>query len=176
MNIKPISQFLGEKISMVEPRIGFALQNLDKLYYLDKSIILRKIQFEKGMQLFNKYPFLGVGIEKFGKTEIINFNPDSEYFSIASPYGLQKNKQNRSAHNGHLGILTELGIFAFIFIELFFLIMFLSFIRNYGDLSNKFEGNILISFLGLFFYYFMISMHYSTQTWILFGLYSGAST
>ena len=92
MNIKPISQFLGEKISMVEPRLGFALQNLDKLYYLDKSIILRKIQFEKGMQLFNKYPFLGVGMDNFVKTEITNFNPDSEYFSIASPYGLKKNK------------------------------------------------------------------------------------
>ena len=176
MNIKPISQFLGEKISMVEPRLGFALQNLDKLYYLDKSIILRKIQFEKGMQLFNKYPFLGVGMDNFVKTEITNFNPDSEYFSIASPYGLKKNKLNRGSHNSHLSVLTELGIFAFIFIELFFLIKFLTNVRNYNDLSSKFENNLFISFLGLFFYYFMISMHYSTQTWILFGLYSGAST
>lgn len=159
----------GRIIYPLNERVGVLLMDTDYVMHNDMSWLQRKAQVQKGKQIFNKHPFLGIGYTNFVDYKIL-INESA----IESDRKL-RNIDNRSAHNSYVALLAETGLLGLSSIVLLLLLSFVTFWKNLKLILNSFEAYVFVSLVGLIIYFYTISGHQGTSVWIMYGMIAGAA-
>jgi len=168
-NVEPVRKGLGKVVYPYNNELGMLIKDPELVMRTDKSWLTRKAQVQKGKQIFAKHPVLGIGYMNFVKYDIkINF----------AGLGIDpkmKGIKNRSAHNSYIEILAETGIIGFTAFFLFFIHCLFIFWKSINHIGNSFESNVFVSLLGMLVYFYTISAYLGTSSWIMYGLFAGAT-
>lgn len=162
-------RFLGDKIYPYNPSLGILLSETEYILHNDMSWLQRRAQVQKGKQIFKEHPIIGIGYNKF-----IDYNINIDESKVETDRIL-RDIDNRSAHNTYINWLSETGIIGFTVMILFFLSIFISYWRSLKKITNSFEAYLFISMLGMLIYFYSISAHLGTSTWIMYGLFAGGA-
>jgi O-antigen ligase len=131
--------FIEDTIHDANERIYGLIYERDKVQTEDRSYLTRMAMVEKGLNLFERYPYTGVGLSNFSQIEgAVEGDFDGSQFVI--------NKQDLntlSAHNSYISILSEGGLFLFVPFILILFTFILYFIFNF-NVSIIIKYNILI--------------------------------
>ena len=170
LNLAPIRIEVGKWINPVNERVGELLINPDEVFRNDMSWLQRRAQINKGKQIFELHPLLGIGIFNFPRYGI-----EIDLSNIETDRGGIRNIDKRSAHNSYVALLAETGIIGLTTIVLMFGLASWPFIKKLNHIGGTFEGCIFISLIGLTGYLYLISGFFGTSAWLIYGLILGAS-
>lgn len=170
-NTDSIRKFTGKLIYPVNAEMSELLINYEYVMRNDKSWLIRKAQIQKGKQIFSEHPFLGIGYANFISYDI---NIDQSQIE-ADRYLADRSIKNRSAHNSYVALLSETGLLGFLLFAMFLIFIFRSFWLNFSNMKYSFERYVLVSFIGMIIYFYTVSSFMGTSSWIMYGLYAGAS-
>lgn len=160
---------VGKALYPYNPRLGELMTNTEFVLRNDMSWLQRKAQVQKGKQIFAKHPVLGIGYTKFSEYDIV-----IDRSKIKSDRKL-RNIDNRSSHNTYVNWFAETGILGIgIMLGLFFTLL-LTFWRNLNLLTDTFESSLFIAFMGMLVYFYTISAHLGTSTWMMYGIIAGGA-
>lgn len=156
-NIEPLSPRVASLL------IGEGDGDLD----MDKSWLIRKLMQDKGIEIFYKYPFTGVGPGNF-----INYDAQLRNFiQYDRLFGNTESFYNTlSAHNSYVQVLGETGIFGIICVMCIIGIPVLNFIRRFLTSKVTLEDLPLIALLGISIHFYAISAITGALSWFIFGL------
>lgn len=160
---------LGNIVYPYNPRVGELLTNTKHVMRNDMSWLQRQAQIQKGKQIFAEHPILGIGYTKFTEYDIVIDESQIDTDRVL------RNIDNRSSHNTYVSWLAETGILGLSTMVLFFLFILVSFWKTLHLLPGHFESTLLISLLGMLIYFYTITAHLGTSTWIMYGLIAGAA-
>lgn len=168
----PLHISLGEAIEPYNPDMALLISDPDAVFYSDKSWIQRKIQVQKGMQIFEEHPLIGIGPSNFSKLEID--------IDVSNMQGVDADALNaalsradfRSSHNSYVSLLSEFGIIGTLFFLLFIFKFLIIAFRNSKRLDD-FEFLLLVCCIGMCLYFYNITALYGTSAWLFYGLLCG---
>ncbi|MCO5259131.1 MAG: O-antigen ligase family protein [Crocinitomicaceae bacterium] len=141
----------------------------------DKSWLIRKLMIDKGKEIVEEHPFLGVGPMNFTKykAELNVFTSDK--YSRLQSVSLSHLQQRTSAHNTYLQVITEFGILG----SFFFFLILLSPIWEFGKLfwlnRLRTEHVFLISLIGISIHFYAIASLTGALPWFVIGLAWGST-
>lgn len=170
LNLEPVRTAVGHLVNPVNERVGELLINPKEVFRNDMSWLQRRAQINKGLQIFEIHPLLGIGIFNFPRYGI-----DIDVSNIETDRGKIRNIDYRSAHNAYVALLAETGILGFSVIILMFAFALWAFIKKLNQIGGTFEGCVFISFIGLLGYFYLISGFFGSSAWLIYGLILGAS-
>jgi len=170
LNLEPVRIAVGHLVNPVNERVGELLINPEKVFRHDMSWLQRRAQINKGLQIFELHPLLGIGIFNFPRYGI-----DIDVSNIETDRGKIRNIDYRSAHNAYVALLAETGILGFSTIILMFAFALWPFIKKLNHIGGTFEGCVFVSMIGLFGYFYLISGFFGSSAWLIYGLILGAS-
>lgn len=156
-NIEPLSPRVASLL------IGEGDGDLD----MDKSWLIRKLMQDKGIEIFYKHPFTGVGPGNFNyyDAELRNFLEYDRLFGNSESF-----YNTLSAHNSYVQVLGETGIFGIICVLCIIGIPVLNFIRRFLTSRVTLEDLPLIALLGISIHFYAISALTGALSWFIFGL------
>lgn len=160
-------QVFSYQVGKINPRLGELLRSgEDGSFKRDKSWLQRKLLIEKGMEIFIKHPFIGIGPNLYRYY-------DSDLDAYSSFDYLQNNPKEfynqRSAHNSYIQVLAEFGIIGFTLFAIILLAPMLLFIRLLFKAKLKIEHFPLISLIGISIHFYTVSAFTGAISWIIFG-------
>lgn len=163
----------GKAIEPYNKDMAILLINPELIQSRDKSWIQRKVQVQKGLQIFKEYPIIGVGPNNFTPTNIdIDYSQISHTIDPNALKVVAKSADNRSTHNTYITLLSEFGLTGILlwsfFIGSIFTVMF-----KHINMMTEFEILLLISAIGMSVYFYTIAALYGTAAWLLYGLLYG---
>lgn len=164
----------GNAIEPYNKEMALLLKNPEIVQSRDKSWIQRRIQVQKGIQIFKEYPIIGVGANNFTPYTIdIDYSVlrrqiDSNVLDIVS-----RSSDNRSTHNTYITLLSEFGALGFLWWLLFIGSTIIILYRNIKYL-NDFEFGLFICAIGMSVYFYTIAALYGTAAWLFYGLLYGS--
>ncbi len=164
-----ILEKIGGFVMPFNERLGMLMVDTQFVLHNDISWLQRQAQIQKGKQIFEKHPIIGIGYLNF-----VRFYIDIDESQIETDRKL-RNIDYRSSHNSYVSIISETGIIGFTVMILFYLINIVNFWKSTRIIGNTFEASVFISFFGMLIYFYMISGHLGTSTWIIYGLATAAS-
>lgn len=136
----------------------------------DKSWLIRKLMIDKAIEIYNEYPFFGVGWGNFTRYA-------SELSSLSSyPRLLFEGEDyfnTRSAHNSYAQYLSEGGIVGFGILLLLVLPIFIWILISFLSGSFKPFFVISLSLFGASLHLYAISSLTGANFWFLLGIVSG---
>lgn len=162
-------------LESVNPRLASMLQgegaegNLET----DKSWLERKLQVEKGLEIIEEHPLLGVGPGNYASYDarLANFISYERLNSATRDY-----YNTRSAHNSYIMLMGEfglLGVGLFVFLQLVGLANL--FVRIFRGQIN--ESHLpLVSLIGLSMHFYAIVAVTGSITWFTIGAAMAVST
>jgi O-antigen ligase len=169
---EPLEEIVASKVESFNPRMAELLRgegegDLNE----DRSWLHRKLMIEKGFEIFNLYPILGIGANNF---KYFDGSLKSLDDYVRLNYMSNDFYNRRSAHNSYIQILAEFGILGLIL----FILIFIRPIR-YMSLSAFFQSDlnffnlILISLISMLIHFYSISSITGALPWLIFGLANG---
>lgn len=168
-NDENIRYNVGGVVEQYSPRVGGIIKDYDKIDYMDRSWMIRKVMVEKALKAFDQFPFSGLGFNRFSKYDI-----QVETFGKLQSSGKLSTK--RSSHNSYLQWLAELGILGAIpLIILIFTIIKTPLKRIIYEGINVFLYTTTISAVSVLIYMYVISGLFGGYIWTAFGIIVGLS-
>ncbi|MFM9951263.1 MAG: O-antigen ligase family protein [Saprospiraceae bacterium] len=169
--------FASMQLSIVEgyilqssPRMHELFYENDNLAATDQSILVRKLQVEKGLDLFNKNLFTGIGLNNFSNYEGV-FKGDFEGSKIVLR---KKQWNNKSAHNSYIALMAEGGLFLFVPFVLIILYNLYGFIIS-ANRRTPLETAFYWSFFGMCTHLYFITGIVNVYPWFLIAVVSAIS-
>lgn len=145
-------------------RVHLMIYETGKIQKEDRSYLDRIAMIKKGIAIFNRYPYTGIGLGNFTNYEI-DFDRSFE----GAKYVVNKtNIQRKSAHNSYIGVLSEGGIILFIPLLLIFTYNIKHIIFNYNRLASYLP--IYIGIIAMSIHLYFISAIVNVFAWYLIGL------
>jgi O-antigen ligase len=169
---KPLEVIVADKIEVLNPRMAYLLRGEgDGDLNEDRSWLHRKLMIEKGLEIFKRYPILGIGANNFkfydGSLKTLEDYPRLSYLS--NDY-----YNKRSAHNSYIQILAEFGILGLFVFILIFIRPIRFFKRSVFFQSDPlFHNVILISLTSMLIHFYSISSITGALPWLILGLANG---
>lgn len=164
--IKKIKYSLATQIEDISPKFAYTLRMNENISERDKSLLIRKLMIQKGERIFEKHPLLGIGIGNFSQYYV-----QLDIITVSHWLKRSNTRYNRvSSQNSYLKILTETGIFAFIFIFSIFIIIILYGLKHIFIFKEPIKVFIFISFFTLIIYGFILVTIQGAKFWLLLGL------
>jgi O-antigen ligase len=154
-----------EVIRVANPRVYQLVYDRDELVSEDRSYLTRVAMIEKGIDLFNEYPFSGVGITNFHRTEG-HIAGDFEGYELIR-YKLNLNEL--SAHNSYVSVLSEGGLVLFAPWILIMLSILVRFSSNLSNIESKYYP-LFWGCLGMFFHYTSIVGYVNVYSWFIIAM------
>lgn len=133
----------------------------------DKSWLHRKLMIDKGFEIIDEFPFLGVGPSNF-KYFDSRLDAFLQYDRLSN---LSKEYYNhRSAHNTYIQVLSELGMIGFAAIILLFAPIIIS--AGKQIITQQIYTNLLFMFpvVGICMHFYAISALTGAIPWFVTGL------
>lgn len=151
----------------INPRIYKLIFDTEWVLNRDTSYLIRKAQVEKGMQIYEKYPVFGVGLNNFQNSNI--YQP-LDFKGRKWIIG-KKHSYNSSSHNSYINILAEGGLLLFI---PFCIIIFISINRLLRKMYLSKEDTFIIAlslgFFGMIAHLYFITAITNMFAWFLIAL------
>lgn len=165
---------LGDAAAIISPRISEFIKGKGTGGDLsfDKSWLTRKLMISKGLEIIQKYPFLGVGIGHFTEYQADLKELNSPEFSrLGGSIQYDEDYYNtRSAHNSYIHMLSEMGIIGFVALLLILLPIVFYALKKLYFLTITKDDLVLVSILGICIHFYTISSLPGTLTWFIIGI------
>lgn len=143
------------------------IYSTDETLATDQSYLIRLAMIEKGLNIFEKNPIEGIGINNFSKvTGEIDFNFEGAEF-IESKEDILK--EGISAHNSYILFLAEGGLLLFIPMILLIFYPIIYFAFNFTNIL-EYEKAIFISMIFIAIHSWFISGLLNVYTWFVIGI------
>ena len=133
----------------------------------DKSVGIREAMVQKGLELFERSPLIGVGSGYFTRTYIEFDVPD--VVSYASLNSLNR----RSSHNSYVRLLAETGVVGALVFAVFLIALLVRGAQSALRLASKDQVwaiAVFAGFIGLTIHLWTIDSLSNTSTWFIYGL------
>jgi len=148
-------------------RIHEMIYKTDKIRTEDRSYLTRVAMVNKGLAIFEKYPYTGIGLNNFSNIKI-DFDKSFE----GAAYVVHKENINeKSAHNSYISLLTEGGLFLLIPFVLILISNIFYFIVNIRKIPDA-HLPIFIGLIAMSVHLYFISDILNVYAWFLIGLSS----
>ena len=162
---------LGSALKPYNPELAKLLADPEGVLKMDKSWMIRQVQVEKGVRLFQENPLTGVGYRHFRSVlGDVDMSGYSRLKSDVSRYGL-----DRSSHNSHIQVLAEtglMGFFPFLLVNVF--VVFEVVRQLFRKKPAKFTIFLGVSLLGLTAYFWVVSAVTGAMWYVALGLFVGS--
>jgi hypothetical protein len=159
------TQFASDLLFSASPDVHVLVYSSDQVFEEDPSVLIRKAMVEKGLILFEKEPFTGLGINNWTEYEV-TFKGDF----VGAERIIYKNRLEKfSAHNSYAGLLGEGGLFVFAPFVLLLLFTILKLLLKLDKL-DQYEQPILWSLIMMSIHLYYISGMSNSFTWYLVAL------
>lgn len=151
----------------LNPRTYELIYESDKTFAEDRSYLTRVAMIEKGMNIFNEYPIIGVGIGNFSN---VTFHIDFDFEGAEFIERLSDELESKTnPHNSYISLLAEGGLVLILpaLLLMFYPILFL--IINF----NKIPANMKAYFIGIIFmdmHAWVIAGMINIYGWVLIGI------
>ncbi len=175
LDIEQLRKQASKPFAQISPRISELISGEGDAGDLetDRSWLIRELMIEKGLEIFEKYPFLGIGLFNFSNYDAkLDALYTNETFSSVL-YGQSKgaDKYNdKSAHNSYVQLITENGIIGFIIYLIIALPLIIHFFKKILVNDISFEDGPLMSFFFLSIYFYAIASLMGTLTYLIIGM------
>jgi len=166
--------FLVKEISFVEnfilktnERIHGLLYESESIRAEDRSYLLRVAMVQKGLSIFEKHPFTGIGLNNFANVSV-EYDED---FDGAEYVVYKEGLQSKSAHNSYIALLAEGGI---LLLGSFLLILGSCIhyaVRNFSTMPLS-HRPVYISLISMAIYLYFISAIVNVFAWFLLAIAS----
>ena len=160
---------VATRIESVNPRFASLLTgegegDLDK----DKSWLIRKLMIDKGKEIFNEYPILGIGPLNFKKyrAELKSFVNYKRLHYL----GRKTFELNTSPHNTYLQALSEFGLLGSIFFLLLIVRPLFRFVRPFIFNHLNYSHLYLVGLMGMCIHFYSIASLTGALPWFIIGL------
>jgi O-antigen ligase len=152
-------------VKSANPRIYGLLYETEDIATEDRSFLVRQLQLEKALFIYQDYPYTGIGLNNFTNFDV-NFKGDFE----GSELVMHKPEMNeKSAHNSYASLLAEGGLFLLVPFLFLIVINMYHFIVNYNKRS-QIENAYFWSFIGMCIHLYFISGILNVYAWFLIGI------
>lgn len=159
------------------PVESFILQSSDRIYEMiyqtekiqkeDRSYLTRVAMVKKGIAIFEKYPYTGIGLNNFS-----NYDTDFDKSFEGAAYVVYKEKINKkSAHNSYISLLAEGGLFLLVPLIIILAYNIVYFIRHFFSIPVSHKP-VFIGIIGMSVHLYFISDIVNVFAWFLIGLAS----
>ncbi len=143
------------------------IYSTDETLATDQSYLIRLAMIEKGLNIFEKNPIEGIGINNFSKvTGEIDFNFEGAEIIESKEEIL---KEGISAHNSYISFLAEGGLLLFIPMILLIFYPIIYFAFNFTNIL-EYEKAIFISMIFIAIHSWFISGLLNVYTWFVIGI------
>jgi O-antigen ligase len=159
------TQIASSLLYTVNPDVHSVIYNTKEVFEEDQSMLLRRLMVEKGLILFEKEPFSGLGLNNWPEYEV-EFRGD---FIGAENIMYKSRLEKFSAHNSYLAFLGEGGAFVFVPFVLMLLLTIIKLIRKFENL-DQYQQPILWSLIMMSIHIYFISAMLNSFTWYLLSL------
>jgi len=133
----------------------------------DRSYLIRVAMINKGIAIYEKYPYTGIGLNNFSNYTAV-ISGDFE----GSKYVINKEGLNeKSAHNSYVSVLAEGGLFLLIPLLLLLASNILYFLFNFRRMDSRFYP-VFIALIAVSVHFYFISAIVNVYAWFLIGLAS----
>jgi O-antigen ligase len=156
-----------EAIQLLNPRIYGLLYESENIATEDFSFLVRKLQVEKALLIFEDYPLIGIGLNNFSDFSV-NFVGN---FEGAERVMSKVDMDSKSAHNSYINILAEGGLFMMVPLLMLLLYNLYQFTINYNK-RTQIENAYYWSFMGMCIHLYFITAIVNVYAWFLIGLVS----
>lgn len=164
--IKNIKYEVADLVENISPKYAYTLRLEENVFERDKSFLIRKLMIQKGEQIFEEHPFLGIGIGNFTYYSVdLDMNQASHWLSRG-----EKRYNKVSSQNSYLKVITETGLITSFFVFLLFLIILIYGFRFLINIKDEIRLFIFVAYLALIFYGFILVTIQGAKFWILLGL------
>jgi O-antigen ligase len=139
----------------------------------DRSYLTRLAMIEKGLNIFEKYPIAGIGIDNFSKKQFdIDFDFEGAEFIEGKEEFLES---STNPHNSYISFLSEGGLLLFIpaVLLMFYPIFYL--IANYNNI-NPLEKALFIGVIFMCIHSWFIASMLNVFGWFLLGIVNSLMT
>jgi hypothetical protein len=159
--------FVNTLIKNSNERIYDLLYETEKVKTTDQSYLIRVAMKNKGLKIFEEYPFFGVGLNNFTKVDI-TIPGDFEGADIALRI---KNINEISAHNSYISILAEGGLLTFVPFVLLLAISIFYGLFNFNKM-DIYAKSVVIATIMMSIHLYFISAIINVFAWYLLALCS----
>lgn len=145
-------------------RIHEMIYQTEKIQKEDRSYLTRVAMVKKGLAIFERHPYTGIGLNNF-----TNYSIDFDRSFEGANYVVYKSKiQEKSAHNSYISILAEGGLVLLIPLVLILTYNITYFLFNFNRLSSYLP--IYIGIMAMSIHLYFISAIVNVFAWFLIGL------
>jgi O-antigen ligase len=159
------TQFASDVLFSASPDVHVLVYSSDQVFEEDQSVLIRKAMVEKGLVLFEKEPYTGLGINNWTEYEV-TFRGD---FVGAERIINKQRLEKFSAHNSYAALLGEGGLFVFVPFVLLLLFTILKLLLKLDKL-DQYQQPILWSLIMMSIHIYYISGMSNSSTWYLVAL------
>jgi O-antigen ligase len=148
------------------PKIAHNLRMEESVFDRDKSWLFRELMWQKTYNIFNEYPFFGVGAGNFRYYEAkLDLDSISQHLNRST-----KSYNSRSPQNSFAMILSENGIFALFSIVLVIISILVKGFHSVYASKNQVEFYVYIVFIMICIYSFILVTVMGSLFWLFLGL------
>lgn len=159
------------------PVESYIFQSSDRIYEMiyqpekiqkeDRSYLTRVAMVKKGLAIFDKHPFTGIGLNNFS-----NISVDFDKSFEGAKYVVNKYRiQEKSAHNSYISVLSEGGLFLLVPLIIILAYNIVYFIRHFFSIPVSHKP-VFIGIIGMSVHLYFISDIVNVFAWFLIGLAS----
>lgn len=161
LNTSSVEQF----IFGASERIHQMIYETEKIRKEDRSYLTRVAMINKGLAIYEQYPFTGIGLNNF-----TNFNARINRDFEGAKYVVDKSEINKkSAHNSYVSILAEGGLFLLIPLLLLLGSLILYFIFHI-NIMPEYKKPVFWGIIGMSVHLYFISAIVNVFAWFLIAL------
>ena len=154
-----------QSIAASSERVYNLLYESEKITTEDKSFLTRVAMVRKGLAIYDKYPYTGIGLNNFTNYSI----PFDTNFEGSKFLAHKRHIQSTSSHNSYVVILAEGGLFLFIpFVVLIGMGVGFAFFRYFSMVPDV--RPIYIGMTAMAVHFYFITAIVNVYAWFLIGL------
>ncbi len=160
---------LATELEPVNPRVAALLRSEgDGDLEQDKSWLIRKLMIDKGFEIIEKYPFIGIGPNNFTnyRAELSSFSS----YSRLKGSSYQRFSLSTSAHNSYLQVAVEFGIIGFVIFLCIYLPPLFLFFKLFIKEQLSLYHLALVSLIGMAIHFYAISAFIGALPWFVLGI------
>jgi len=153
-------------IKSLNPRTHDLLYQTSSTLKTDRSYLVRQAQIEKGLEIFKKKPFTGIGLNNFTSYTEVELPGSFE----GAKYVINKpGITETSSHNSYINLLAEGGLAMAVPFGLLILYSLLLFVKTFKKLSSE-ELPYVIGFVMMLVHLYFITALVNVFCWFMIGI------